>query len=164
MRAASIRRLLREKGVPLEKAQEVALRYGDESGIPTPTQAIQKILKREARKKLVLQRRREIGAWCKANGLPRPTFELQFAKEAMKRNWAWDISWPAIEGSGGVAIDVQGGLHSRGAHVRAAGYLNDVEKREAGETLGWKVLYRTWQNLYTDDTASSVRTLTQEQT
>lgn len=64
--------------------------------------------------------------------------ELAFAK-SMKRRWRWDAAWPTVK----VALEVQGGgwIQGRGAHGRPTKARIDEEKRQAGEDLGWKLLY-----------------------
>lgn len=70
-------------------------------------------------------------------GLPEPTLELAFHPE---RKWRWDLSWGAPFM---VAVEVQGAVHQQGRHTRGRGYENDVEKRQAAEELGWRVLWVT---------------------
>ena len=42
-----------------------------------------------------------------------------------------------------ILVDIQGGIWSKGAHVRGGGYQNDVDKMNAATALGWRVLWFT---------------------
>ena len=55
------------------------------------------------------------------------------------RKWRFDFAWPTIK----VAVEIQGGTWTGGAHVRGAGYEKDCEKLNNAVLLGWKVLYFT---------------------
>jgi len=46
-----------------------------------------------------------------------------------------------------IAVEVEGGVWSRGRHVRGAGYLADLEKYNAAVVMGWRVLRYTPQTL-----------------
>lgn len=52
------------------------------------------------------------------------------------RRWELDFAWLMQR----VAIEVQGGVHSRGAHVRPAGYRRDSQKSRRAQLMGWIVL------------------------
>ena len=67
-------------------------------------------------------------------GMPRPEVELPFHP---KRKWRFDLAWPDRK----VAIEIQGGIWSRGRHTRGKGYLNDMEKLNEAQLLGWKVFW-----------------------
>lgn len=62
--------------------------------------------------------------------------ELMFAKEAMGRKWRFDFAWPDER----VAVEIQGGVWTRGKHGRGAGIVKDYEKGNAACVLGWRVL------------------------
>lgn len=92
-------------------------------------------------------------AWFKECGLPEPFTEFQFDLE---RKWRWDFCW------GGafvrkVALEVQGGLWTGGAHVRPARMIEEFEKWNRGTVLGWRVLFCAPQTLCTQDTADLVK-------
>lgn len=53
-----------------------------------------------------------------------------------RRRLELDFAWVAAR----VAIEVQGGVHSRGAHVRPEGYRRDAEKSRRAQLMGWLVL------------------------
>lgn len=52
-----------------------------------------------------------------------------------RRRLELDFAWPVAR----VAIEVQGGIHSYGAHVRPAGYRRDGEKSRRAQLMGWMV-------------------------
>jgi hypothetical protein len=84
-------------------------------------------------------------------GLPRPEMEYCFATS---RRWRFDYSWPAAL----VALEVEGGVWTRGRHTRGAGFLKDIEKYNAAAVLGWRLLRVTPQTLATTDTVALIRT------
>lgn len=52
------------------------------------------------------------------------------------RRWRFDFAFPALR----LGVEVEGGLYSRGRHVRPAGYEADLEKYNAAALAGWMVL------------------------
>ena len=163
MKRDTILRKLREfqPPVPLDKAKAIAAKYGDESGIPTPTQALQKEIAKAKRKQAVEQHRREFRTWCRGNGLPLPVPEYQFARESMRRGWLFDWAWPDADphvNGAGVALEIQGGIWRKGggAH-QGKGHLRDMEKLNAAQRLGWIVLQVTPQQIYSDATLHVIR-------
>ena len=52
------------------------------------------------------------------------------------RRWRFDFAWPRRR----VAVEVEGGVFSRGRHVRPSGFINDCEKYNAAALDGWTVL------------------------
>jgi len=75
----------------------------------------------------------------KGAGLPDPDREFRFAKEAMGRQWRFDLCWHDVK----LAVEVDGGAYSGGRHTRGAGFEGDAEKGNAAVELGWKVLHFT---------------------
>jgi very-short-patch-repair endonuclease len=69
-------------------------------------------------------------------GLPSPAREYRFHP---KRRWRFDFAWPLYK----VAVEVDGGIYSRGRHVRGKGFESDAEKRNAAVLAGWRVLHFT---------------------
>ncbi len=56
------------------------------------------------------------------------------------REFRFDFAWgPELK----VAVELQGGVHSGGRHVRGKGYENDAVKSALAQALGWIVLYVT---------------------
>ena len=72
-------------------------------------------------------------------GLPRPVEELLFAKEAMGRRWRADFAYEEEA----LLIEIDGGVFSRGRHVRPVGFIRDAEKLSAAAELGYFVLRYT---------------------
>lgn len=81
----------------------------------------------------------------RALGLPEPLRELAFA---LPRRWRLDFAWPDQM----VAVEIQGGTHSGGRHVRGVGYAKDCEKLNAAVLRGWRVLLFTTE-MVEDSTA-----------
>jgi very-short-patch-repair endonuclease len=71
---------------------------------------------------------------CRALGLPFPVAEFRFA---MPRKWAFDFAFVEQR----VALEVQGGIWTRGRHSRGKGQEGDMEKLNAAQALGWRVLW-----------------------
>ena len=53
------------------------------------------------------------------------------------RNSRFDFAWPGRM----VAVEIEGGVWSKGRHTRGYGFMNDCEKYNAASALGWR-LYR----------------------
>ena len=79
----------------------------------------------------------------RAFGVPEPEREYMFAKEAMGRRWRWDFCWPSHM----LAVELEGGVWSRGRHTRGAGFIADCEKYNAATLLGWRLLRFTRQSV-----------------
>ena len=52
------------------------------------------------------------------------------------RRWRFDLAIPSHR----IAIEVEGGIWTRGRHTRGSGYLADLEKYNEATALGWAVL------------------------
>ncbi len=66
-------------------------------------------------------------------GTPPPTPEFLFHPV---RLWRLDWAWPEKK----LAVEVNGGLFSRGRHSRGVGQEGDYEKIAEAMILGWRVL------------------------
>lgn len=77
---------------------------------------------------------------------PEPTPEYRFAPP---RRWRFDYAWPDAR----VAVELEGGVHSGGRHVRGAGFERDAEKYNAAAASGWRVLRYTGGMLKRDPVA-----------
>lgn len=86
-------------------------------------------------------------ALLKAKGLPEPEAEYRFAPP---RKWRFDYAWPAKL----VALEVEGGVWTRGRHTRGSGFLKDMEKYNHAARSGWRVLRVTPGQLCTVQTAT----------
>lgn len=73
-----------------------------------------------------------LAAWTAA-GLPRPTPEHQFHAT---RKWRFDFAF--LEHM--VAVEVQGGIFTRGRHTRGPALKQEYEKLREAAALGWLVL------------------------
>ena len=61
-----------------------------------------------------------------------------------KRLWRFDYAIPEHK----VALEVEGGVWTGGRHIRAQGFLGDMEKYNTATLMGWKVLRTTPDDLY----------------
>lgn len=52
------------------------------------------------------------------------------------RKWRFDFAWLDKM----IAVEMEGGVWSRGRHVRPQGFIDDLEKYNAATELGWRVL------------------------
>lgn len=68
---------------------------------------------------------------CKIAGLS-PHGEWKFHP---KRRWRFDFAWPDEM----IAVEIEGGVYSRGRHTRGAGYISDMEKYNEAQRMGWQV-------------------------
>ena len=96
-------------------------------------------------------------------GLPLPDSEFRFHET---RRWRWDFCWPSYDFSthipdpcivGGLALEVQGGIWSRGAHGRGTGITRDHEKFSEGAALGWRLLLVEPKDLCSPATMDLIR-------
>lgn len=65
--------------------------------------------------------------------IPEPKHEWRFD---YRRRWRFDFAWPSVM----LAVELEGGVWSRGRHTRGAGYIADTEKYNKAVELGWRVL------------------------
>lgn len=100
-------------------------------------------------------------AFFRQEGLPEPALEWCFHPE---RKWRFDFAWPDNTGpmSRGycgqkVALEVEGGIWTRGAHGRGSGISRDMEKYNEAAALGWRVLRVTPKDLCLVSTAELIR-------
>jgi len=75
--------------------------------------------------------------------LPQPVREFRFSAP---RRYRFDFAWPQQK----VAVEIEGGVWTRGRHVRAAGYTADTDKYNLAVTLGWSVIRIVSTRLETD--------------
>lgn len=118
-------------------------------------------------------------AQCRAAGLPAPTPEYLFAADywqgglskcshkwvkrhrctvcgARQRQWRfdWAFDW--------LAVEVQGGIFSKGRHVRGAALLDEYEKINHAVLLGWFVLFMTPQQMDNGEAVAFIQKVLQE--
>lgn len=66
-------------------------------------------------------------------GLPEFEPEHQFHPT---RKWRFDYAWPQRR----IALEVHGGVFTKGRHTRGAGFTGDREKMNEAACLGWLVI------------------------
>lgn len=96
------------------------------------------------------QQRLLFAALCKQNGLPEPVTEVKFHPD---RKWRFDYAWPQLC----IALEVEGGVWTGGAHTRGGHFLSDMEKYNAAGTLGWRVFRTVPSKLLTAATIDLLR-------
>ena len=79
-----------------------------------------------------------------------PVKEFQFHS---LRKWRFDYAFPDYK----VALEVEGGVHTAGRHIRPRGFLNDMEKYNTAATMGWLVLRTTPDQLRTFATIEMIK-------
>ena len=67
------------------------------------------------------------------------------------RRWRFDFAWPTVQ----VAVEMEGGIWTRGRHTRGKGFEADCEKYNAATALGWRV-FRCTAGMLEDDPYSFV--------
>lgn len=75
-----------------------------------------------------------------------------------KRRWRFDFAYPDHK----IAIEVEGGVYSRGRHTRGAGFTADCEKYNAATELGWKVYRYTTQQVMEGKAIEQIKRLINE--
>jgi hypothetical protein len=124
---------LKARGIPHAKAEQAVTRKLAAFGVSQPS-----ALPRKRPAKLTKPQDATTAlflAVLKAVGLPHPVPEWRFARP---RKWAFDFAWPLQK----VALEVEGGIWTRGRHTQGTGYKADMEKYSRAAILGWR-LYRT---------------------
>lgn len=66
-------------------------------------------------------------------GIPAPIPEYNFC---LHRKWRIDYAWPEIL----LALEIEGGIWTRGRHITPKGFLNDIEKYNSMAETGWLLL------------------------
>ncbi|WP_025139659.1 hypothetical protein [Achromobacter sp. DH1f] len=56
------------------------------------------------------------------------------------RAFRFDFAWPELPCGRRLAVEIEGGIHSRGRHVRPQGYKRDLEKYNSAISMGWTLL------------------------
>ena len=85
----------------------------------------------------------------KARKMPTPTPEFRFHPV---RKFRWDWAWPEAR----LALEVEGGVWSGGAHGRGTGIVRDMEKSTLAAEEGWRIIRVTPSNLATEATMDSI--------
>ncbi len=96
---------------------------------------------RESASKIIQRHIRE-------NGLPEPVQEFLFDEV---RKWRFDFSWPDRK----VAIEIEGGVFSKGRHIRPKGFTEDIVKYNTAMIKhGWLVIRATTAQVKSGDAIS----------
>lgn len=69
------------------------------------------------------------------------------------RKWRFDYAFLDSK----IALEVEGGVHTGGRHIRPRGFLNDMEKYNTAATMGWRVLRTTPNGLRTFKTIEMIK-------
>ncbi len=80
----------------------------------------------------------DIPSQCKLMGLPVPVREFKFHPS---RRWRVDYFFKDF----GLAIEIEGGVWTKGRHIRGSGFLKDAEKYNNLTLLGYRLLRFTPQ-------------------
>jgi very-short-patch-repair endonuclease len=72
---------------------------------------------------------------------------------APPRRWRFDYA--LVEQR--VAIEVEGGVWTRGRHTRGSGFVKDMEKYSEAAALGWLLIRTTPDNLISQTTLDLIR-------
>lgn len=75
-------------------------------------------------------------AWVSEHEFAR---ELKSSRYPRGRRWRFDFAFLSVK----IAVEVDGGTHSRGRHTRHDGFEKDCQKMNAATELGWQVLRGT---------------------
>lgn len=84
--------------------------------------------------------------------IPPPRFEYYFNATTKHR---FDMAWPQFLYP--VALEVQGGIHVKGAHVRGAALEREWVKLRLAAERGWRVVYCSPEQLLTAEVARSLK-------
>lgn len=107
-----------------------------------------------------------VEAFFRSYGIPTPGREVVFAPP---RKWRFDYCWYSykyvdtpdcpgdMERSGGLALEIEGGVWTGGRHITGAGFIRDMEKYNAAAALGWRVIRCTPEHLLKWETAELIR-------
>lgn len=71
------------------------------------------------------------------------------------RRWRFDYAIPSHK----IALEVEGGVFSKGRHTRGAGFIGDIEKYNEATRLGWRVVRTVPWELNTRKTVQLLREL-----
>ena len=85
-------------------------------------------------------------------GSPGCVFEYRFHPT---RRWRFDLAYPDER----IAIEIEGGAFTGGAHTRGPGYANDMEKYNEAQRLGWRVFRFSHSDINTNRAARYIRAI-----
>lgn len=92
----------------------------------------------------------EFWEMLRAEGMPLPRREFRFHET---RQWRFDFAWPDRM----LALEVEGGIYSKGRHARGQGYQEDLDKYNAAVVLGWGVLRYSTEDVVCGKAIAAIR-------
>lgn len=96
----------------------------------------------------------EFALQLRALHLPPPQREFRFHPH---RAFRFDFAWPHLPCGRRLAVEIEGGLHSGGRHVRPQGYKRDLEKYNSAVALGWTLLRFSSAMVFNGDAVRTVQ-------
>lgn len=120
----------------------------------TPAEVLERERKKAKREGLELAMVQQLRASC----IP---FGREHRFHAL-RAWRFDFVFGNDERSPKLALEVEGGTWSGGAHTRGKGYAEDCEKYAEAAILGWRVLRATTDQVKSGMALSWVQRALQE--
>lgn len=69
------------------------------------------------------------------------------------RKWRFDYAIPEYK----IALEVEGGVWTRGRHTSPKGFLGDIEKYNTATLMGWRVFRTTPDELYKLSTINLIK-------
>lgn len=123
--------------LPANLVTELRRRGFSESAIATATERGKPLTEKKLTGRLPPKRQDLADSFCALWDRlgPKIPYQREFRFHETRR-WRFDVAWPAQK----VAIEMEGGIWSRGRHTRGGGYRQDMEKNNAAAILGWTVL------------------------
>lgn len=88
----------------------------------------------------------------KRRGLPKPRTEYKFHPV---RRFKFDFAYPDVK----VAVEIEGGIFTGGAHGSASGILRDIEKYNLAAVNGWIVYRVPTKDVYKDFIFADIKKL-----
>lgn len=85
-----------------------------------------------------------VDAQAVAAGLTKPVREFKFHPE---RRWRADYFWPYAAHGNDIALEVEGGVWTKGRHTRGSGFVKDMEKYNAMAAMGIRLIRLTPQQV-----------------
>ena len=92
--------------------------------------------RKRPRQKVRDELERALATELRIMGLPQPVRQFRFHPT---RGWRFDFAWPERR----LAVEVDGGTWTGGAHVRGKRYERDCEKTNEAVLLGWQIMHVT---------------------
>lgn len=72
-----------------------------------------------------------------------PDMEIEYRFDPTRR-WRFDLAWPPHY----LAMEIEGGIWTKGRHNRPLGFIKDMEKYNAATVQGWRILRVTPGMIY----------------